>query len=562
MSSEDTKRGLTRPGTDTILEPDPVRQSLRLTKEISIAPTPMGGTVGAMLEQIEAFKSQPTSSSGVIARGGMASIDVVSEPNLGRRSARKVLHPSLRKDRRAVSWFIREAHITGQLDHPNIVPVHALGIDDDSKLFFTMKLVEGRTFDEIVKGMPKGPIEGSRLFDLIGFLIRVCDALEMAHSRGVIHCDIKPQNIMVGDYGQVYLMDWGIARLVPQNVAYQAQELPAVPVTSWAPDVPADGVSGTPAYMSPEQAAEAELDGRADVFAVGALIFFLLARRAPYTGSAQGALTRAYRWEFPSLAELVIDWDPPRGLVRICERAMAREPVDRYSTVVELRDDLKRFMRGGGAFPIVEYEKGEHVVIESEPADAAYIIETGRCQVYATRDGRHVPIKELGPGEVFGETAILAETTRTASVVALGAVRLHKVTRAIFESEVDEGMQPWMGRFTRALAQRMRDQTAATEAGADRPHPVQWVNLTLMYLETWGERGEDGAVTMTWTRLAKHLQRHFGLGENALAAGLSRYEEFVVDVAADTITLSDAQRLRGRIQVDLWTDAESTLEGD
>jgi serine/threonine-protein kinase len=135
---------------------------------------------------------------------------------------------------------------------------------------------------------------------------------------------------------------------------------------------------------------------------------------------------------------------------------MARDPVDRYQKIEDLKADLVRFMRGGSEFPPAHYAAGDHVVREGEPGDAAYIIQSGSCEVYRERGRRRISLKIMGPGEVFGETAILTSSPRTATVVALEDTVVRVVTREILETEVGQ-LKPWMGVLVRTLAERFRD---------------------------------------------------------------------------------------------------------
>ncbi len=539
----------------TLFEKDPDGGQARVTRELDVTQTEIPvHRIPSYIQRLSEAGFQP---QGVIAKGGMASVEQVVDPSLRRRVARKLLRPSLRHDKKAVASFVREAHITGQLDHPNIVPVHELATTETGELYFTMKLVEGDTLEHIVKSLPEGELPRSALFDLLGVVVKVCDALELAHSRGVIHCDIKPPNIMVGAYGQVYLMDWGIARMVPPRLDGKGE----VPVTSWVQEVRSEGVTGTPGFMPPEQAAEKELDDRADVFSVGALIYFILARQAPYRSrNAIESLRLAYRWQFPQIEE-VAQSRVPRALSQIIKKAMARLPVDRHASIGELRAELVEFMRGGGSFATRTYGPGEHVVVQGDEADAAYIVLDGRLQVYTVKDGRNVVLAELGPDDVFGETAILAESTRTASVVAVEEARVRVIERDVFESELDD-MVPWMGRFARALASRFREKVGLTEGAALHLTAPQLVNLVLMYLNTWGE--PDGAgLAMSWTDLLGQLRETYGVTERALAVGLSEYDELEVDMAEDRVVLLDSERLRERLRLALGLEgADSSVVPD
>ena len=143
------------------------------------------------------------SFSGVVASGGMGTVEVVIDRALERRMARKVLHANLRNRVQAVSWFVREAQITAQLDHPAIAPIHQIGVDAEGRLHFTMKLVEGETFESLVHRLGDGARDSETTFEILEIVGKVSDALAFAHSRGVIDRDLKPANVMVGDFGEV-----------------------------------------------------------------------------------------------------------------------------------------------------------------------------------------------------------------------------------------------------------------------------------------------------------------------------------------------------------------------
>jgi len=414
-------------------------------------PPPGPVQIEQLLEEIRAPLAERLQTQAPIAEGGMGTIEIVLDRALQRHLAKKMIHPALQHDSRMVWLFIREAQITGQLDHPNIVPVHDIGIDAQDRLYFTMKRVEGTTLLELFRALPAGRLPAATLYDLLGMLVKACDALAFAHSRNVLHCDLKPDNIMIGDFGEVYLMDWGVARVM-------SQAEPLMPVEKRAEVLStAASIMGTPCYMSPEQAYghRAQMDERSDVFSMGAILFELLFRRPPYHGdSFDETVTMAQSSELAvppaALAEAV-----PRELERIVHKAMAQEPEERYGSIKALQADLERFRRGGSEFSTAWFPSGALVVREGAPGDAAYIIESGRCEVFRVVDGEHRRIGVLGPGEVFGETAILTAEPRTASVRTLEDTALYVVTREALERELSE-LKPWMASLLLTLADRFR----------------------------------------------------------------------------------------------------------
>jgi serine/threonine-protein kinase len=388
---------------------------------------------------------------GEIGRGGTSSIRRVHDKNLLRRVAMKVLDPALARQPRQVQAFLEEAQITAQLEHPGIVPVHELGVDADGTRYFTMRLVRGHTLEDWIEsaedlGSPES------LQESLSLLLKVCDSLAFAHSRGVLHCDLKPANIMVGSFGEVYLMDWGIAHLRSAGASIDVQRGPEMQ------PLRAEGrVSGTPAYMSPEQALGkwSEFDERTDVFSLGAVLYNLLTGRAPFVGeSVQAALQHAVDnlYDPPQLAAAHL---VPPDLVRIVEKTLRAAKDERYQSVIELKRDLERFLRGGLHFPSQTFPPGTRVVVEGEPGDTAYLIVSGRCRVLKNINAERREIRVLGPGTVFGEAALLSARPRTATVEAIDQVTAMVVSRQVLQQSLGQGS--WLGTIVLALAERFRD---------------------------------------------------------------------------------------------------------
>jgi serine/threonine protein kinase len=490
-------------------------------------------------------------SHGEIAEGGMASIELAVDRMLGRRVALKLMHAEYQRNPLAVESFIREAQVTGQLDHPNIVPVHELALDADGRLYFTMKLVEGRTLFELLDDLRAGhdrfaphgvkistTLEHEDLLRLIDVMLRVFDAVAFAHSRGVAHCDLKPANVMVGDYGQVHVMDWGIAKLLPEREPERRARVQPVHDTLMPPADETNVVMGTPAYMSPEQArgARNEIDRRSDVFALGAMLFEILTGHPPYQGQdAAEELAQAKACKPVLLPHLAIT----RELRRIVGMAMHPDPSQRYQSVEQFRTELQGFMRGGDNFPRRRFAKGDWLIREGETGDAAYILVSGRCEVCKQVKGRRESMRMLGPGDVFGETSILASSPRTASVVALTEVIAVVVTADVLEREIG-AMKPWMGSFIRALALRFTDVENRSHGVTD---PVQIANLALMTLKTWGAPDAKHGCSMGAVQLCESVGKLCRLSADEVLKILRQYGQFEIVLTQDVISLSDEQGL-------------------
>ncbi len=361
-------------GADATAVSPPGAASDQATISCQGPPTVAGGPAG-----LSAHLSPPSDErdvvAGEIARGGMGAVLRAVDRDIRREVAIKYLLNQTDADHQA--RFVEEAQITGQLEHPNIVPVHELGIDADGRLYFTMKMVRGRSLKAVLDELRENsPQTAWTLGRLLNVLVNVCHALSYAHSRGVVHRDLKPANIMIGDFGEVYVMDWGLAKVLPSPAAAdsppqddaQAWPIPAAehpPGSSSSSAVVTDRsaddartmagtVLGTPVYMPPEQAARrmAEIDQRSDIYSVGAILYELLTLCPPVDrdGGPSAVLQRVIDGQI----------DPPERraphrarqgflpgeLSAIAMKALSARPADRYPTVEALRRDLELYLEG------------------------------------------------------------------------------------------------------------------------------------------------------------------------------------------------------------------------
>jgi len=378
---------------------------------------------------------------GELGRGGMSVVHRSHDPVLQRDTALKKLAPRHLDLEEARRRFLDEARITGTLEHPHIVPVYDYGQAEDGRDFMMMKLIEGATLGDRVREQGDTRLDADVLASNLEILMKVCDAVSFAHHRGVVHRDLKPSNVMVGDFGEVYVVDWGIA--------VRAGD----PLPERAPDT----TVGTPSCMAPEQIEDPDgVDARADVYALGGMLYRLLTGRPPHHGKSPLArMTVALYGRVKPPQELVDDPRLPMALVRVCERALAKDPEDRYPSVKAFRADVEAFLRGAWSLPVRRVAAGQVVVQEGDAGREAFVIRSGRCQVHSIGAGH---IRELGAGDVFGELAILAERPRTATITALTEVELMVVDRSVLEEGL--GLNSWMGRFVRALATRFADLEA------------------------------------------------------------------------------------------------------
>ena len=369
-----------------------------------------------------------------LGRGGSAQVLRVFDTRLGRELALKRLHALSARSTGQVRDFFAEAKLTAQLEHPNIVPVHSAGVDQDGTPFFTMKRVTGTTLRRWLVARDAQVPATAVIADAIEVLLKVCDALSLAHARGVVHCDIKPDNVMIGEHGEVYLMDWGIAQRMGS-------------ITSPA---------GTPNYMPPEVASGGVIDQRTDVFALGALLYYVVARRGLYTGGNVVSLIQfAKRAAWTDLTELALARPPPAALAAIVRKAIQAAPADRYGSVAEFAQALRGFLRSGLHLPERVFAPGAVVIREGDLGHEGYIIVSGRATAWRDLTGRPQFIREMGPGDVFGEYALLANGPRTASVRAVGELTTLVLDRETLENGL--GFNSWVGSIVRTLAARFNE---------------------------------------------------------------------------------------------------------
>ena len=269
------------------------------------------------------------------ARGGLGTVSVALDETLGRKVALKQMRTDLADVPQFRERFIYEAEITGQLEHPGIIPIYALGQDEHGRPYYAMKFVEGRTLDEAIAEYHAQP-RPIVLRDLLGRFVEVCNAIAYAHSQGIVHRDIKPSNIMLGKFGETVILDWGLAKRTGpathdqtiDGAAAAGQVTPGKPV-------------GTPAFMPPEQAAgRADVGPAADVYSLGAVLYQLLCGRAPY-GGADSASVVAQVMQGPAPRAASVKRVAP-ALDAVCARAMSRDARLRPSAA-ELAREVERW---------------------------------------------------------------------------------------------------------------------------------------------------------------------------------------------------------------------------
>jgi formylglycine-generating enzyme required for sulfatase activity/serine/threonine protein kinase len=456
---------------------------------------------------------------GEIASGGQGTILQVWDEDLRRHLAMKVLlgnsdvseRRSTPVDSRALARFLDEAQVTGQLDHPGIVPVHELGVDDAGRVYFTMQLVRGENLRSVFEKVERGE-EGWTLTRVVSVFLKICEAMAYAHAKGVIHRDLKPANIMVGRYGEVFVMDWGLARIVDREDRrdIRLQEETATSqirtergdLSADSPVVTMDGdVVGTPSYMSPEQALGRlhEMGPHSDVYSVGAMLYHLLARHAPYVkpGMHVSARTVLYRLqEGPPDALDERAPDAPAELIAISSRAMEREPLRRYRDTSALAADLSAFLEGR---VVSAYETGATAELRkwvrrnrgtAAALAALVVLAIGAGLTFAVVESN----RKNEVSAAYTELARERDENQALSDVMTSNVLLDEVSLLVPSSAGIERMRRWVERTEDVLSRR--DFLRARLL----PDAVLWASISRAELEQHLARADELAAVESQVR--------------------------------------------------------------
>jgi eukaryotic-like serine/threonine-protein kinase len=405
-----------------------------------------------------------------IGEGGMGEVRLCRDLHVGREIAMKVIHSTHRADGEVRARFLREARVQGQLEHPAIVPVYDIGRTDDDVDYFAMRRIRGETLadaiDRLAAGDDAAREEHSR-HKLLAAFVRVCLAVDYAHSRGVVHRDLKPGNIMLGRFGEVYVLDWGIAKLdvaeaEPRSLAGGAKIVEGQ-IELHAEGTASGSILGTPGYMAPEQVLASEnVDGRADIYALGTILFEILALEPLVQGkTASDRIVTTLKGVDARPSERKAGDDVPPELDAICAMATAREPAHRFASARALADAVDQFLSGDRDLAMRRELAEKHVtdarehMDDANPARAsrtAALRELGRALALAPdhADAKSMLVTLLTappaePPEEVARDLRRAETARLERVLPWAAAAYLGVWALLLPAAIALGVRrPWM----------------------------------------------------------------------------------------------------------------------
>ena len=591
-----------------LLETETGRGNVTVSRYLTARSKASSGVGGATALMVV---PRPVDDSGffelknVVALGGMGAILSAEDKNILRTVAIKVMLPGAALSEEKVQRFVTEARITGQLEHPNIVPLYEMGVAADGTLFYSMRLIGGHTLSQILTDIRNNDadiVAKYPLGQLLTLFQKVCDGVAYAHSRGVIHRDLKPDNIMVGDYGEVLVMDWGLAKLLPMSLARPSVRQAAAMLPSELAGRDSfrtlDGqVKGTPRYMAPEQAEARSdsIDVQTDIYALGAILYTILTLHPPVTGDdvrevlenvAAGRIVppttfntrtsvqdrealKAFGDIIPPLVHCP-DRRVPAALSAVTMKAMARQPENRYQTVAELQRDISSF-QGGRA-----------TIAEKATTLTLMLLMLKRRRTEFTLIGiAALLLLSLGVAAFINVTNTLAELRATAPSIYAEARLLvgelkfaraeQKISYAIsldpreadyyaFRGQIYQSMMRFRDAredFARALqlspahphARENRDlcdKILNTEKGKDSLSPESFIEL----MRALRNQGRDAEVTALTPRQSKDSQQIFDswkvlLQKAGLHGQLTRDPDGLLQLNLENSKVSDISLLSG-----------------
>lgn len=391
----------------------------------------------------------------LLGEGGFAQVRSFFDTSLNRVIAVKELNAASFENPDLVNAFVNEAKLVSYLDHPGIVAVFDAFVSGSGKPCYAMQMVEGQTLSSLLSDpVTERPvaIPFSRALDIF---MKMGETLAYAHDRGVIHLDLKPDNIMIGRYGEVLIMDWGSAKIY-DNRPYEEYLAKFVdkPENLRLGGENENFVLGTPWYMAPEQfkISRSQCTPAVDVFAAGIILYQMLTGTHPFMAPNLESVRTAIDRHVPPPAHEV---NPavPRRFSEINEKALEKSLGDRYGNCHELVDDLKQFRDSFESFESRTYNAGEIIFNEGDAGEYAFIIVSGTVEISKMHEGASRVLAQLGRNEIVGELAIFSKQPRVATARAMGPTTIRIMNKTDVERELDK-LSPWVGGMITCLSTR------------------------------------------------------------------------------------------------------------
>lgn len=398
---------------------------------------------------------------GLLGEGSLGRVERVFDARLGRVVARKSLRAELRETESALRTFANEVRILGRLEHRGVLPIFDAWVTEEGRPVYTMREIAGESLASLLRIDPKsGQATPLALDRTLSIWTQIAAALAHAHARGVIHLDLKPQNLIVMPGDEVVLVDWGSATIhdparFVEGIEDVAEQLALDPTAHQSDEF----IVGTPRYMSPEQTenARSTLTPASDLFSLGVLFFQMATGRLPFEGESLEELLFHVR-ETPAPNPRAIARSVHPRLAGLIARMLEKAPERRPADMGVVLDELAAFRGTAAEFPLMERAAGELLFAEGDEAHTAYVIVEGEVEVWTEQGGVRRVLGRHVAGEPVGELALLRNAPRSASASARTDVRLRVIRRQALAAEVEK-LSPWVLAILSGVVERFVDRS-------------------------------------------------------------------------------------------------------
>lgn len=393
-----------------------------------------------------------------VGEGGFGSVSCSFDQNLYRATALKKLHRQFRDDQQQLQAILNEVRLISYLDHPGVIPIYDAFISPDGDFCYTMKLLEGDDLETVLIHLQD---QGQRmpLARAVKLLNKLSETLAFVHDKGVLHLDIKPSNIMLGRYGEVCILDWGIAHLYDAT-RYQQY------LKSFGKDQHIDKIihdrsnriEGTIAFMSPEQTEQQrnQLTPASDIFSTGVVIYHALTGNLPFSDeNLERFFYDLHQVEPPPLHE--VRGDIPLRLSQICAKMLEKDVHKRYQSFHAVLKDLEDFSSAGQVSEQRLYQPGDVLIQEGEIGDQVFQIIDGLVEISVQKSGQKNILTTRGSGTIVGELSIFTKEPRSATVTALQPTTVKLLNETMIMEELEK-LNPWIGHMIYQLSKRFLEQ--------------------------------------------------------------------------------------------------------
>lgn len=396
-----------------------------------------------------------------LGEGSFGTVHRCFDSYLNRVTARKSLLDISRAESAHLQALIREARLISYLEHPGVISIYDGLLGDDGLFCYTMKEIEGQSLEDLLNSYEDRE-QPFPLSQCVNIFTKICETLDYVHDKGVIHLDLKPQNIMIGTYGEVSIVDWGTARLYDPKKYLAYLEPFGVEQGQLSMNPQSEKVEGTPPYMSPEQLQRQNpnLGPGSDIFSAGVVLYLMLSGRFPFSIQDLGTYFQELLNKTPELLHQQRG-DIPLRLSQICAKMLEKEPSQRYQSFHEILEDLQDYSNAGQSFDLRTYPPNTVIFEMGAQGEYAFQILEGVVEIYVDIDGKPKVVATRGQGEVVGELAVLFKGRRTASVRTLTKTVVKIMTEETIEEELEK-LDPWIGQMLLSLSKKVLEYHEAT----------------------------------------------------------------------------------------------------